>query len=227
MKYVFLLFSFLCLSAPLFSAEAEAPKATYNEKLAHGGEIKISWEKSGQAAIDAQSEILVQEVMGEFKKNIEEFDEDTPEDGYTPPEYTLSLEGMLSGTPGVTAMLWSVYEYLGGAHGSLWRVARLYDAKTGETVEPFALFARPDTAENIMSEVARRELLAQGLDWDFVEPGTVVGEGNFRTLIPDAEGVTLYFDPYQVAPGSEGPREVHVSFTELAPAQPIMRYWKP
>ncbi len=226
MKYGFLLLSVLCLSVPFFSARAEAPKTVYSETLPQGGEIEISWERSGIAAIDAQSEILVQETMDEFRKNIVEPDEDVPED-YTPPQYSLSLEGTLKGTPGVTAVFWSVYEYLGGAHGSLWRLSQLYDAKTGEPLEPAALFAEPDTAEAIMSKVARRELMAQGLSWDFVEPGTVVGEGNFRVLTPDEEGVTLYFDPYQVAPWSEGPREVHVSLSELTPAHPVMRYWKP
>lgn len=227
MKYVPLLLA-LCLALPCFSSvPADAAVSTYSEKLPHDGSIEISWESTGLAPADAQAESFVKEAIAGFKERIREFDEELAEDGLDPVPYALSIENAVFRTPGTVTVQWSVHEYLGGAHGSLGLRTRIYDAKTGELVAPEALFALPDAAEEIFSSVSRRELLARGLPQDMVEPGTTAGEGNFLNLIPDARGVMLCFDPYQVAPWSEGVVQVHVSLQELAAAHPKEQFWKP
>lgn len=50
---------------------------------------------------------------------------------------------------------------------------------------------------------------------DFVENSTTAEAGNLSNFYVDKDGVTFLFQPYQVAPYSEGMPEVTLSWSEL------------
>ena len=211
----------LVCPAPLTAATQNS----YTEKLPYEGSIDVSWETTGIASVDVQSETFAKDLVTEFKERAGEMNENLDKEDFRPVPCSLTVRAEVKGTPGTVAIIWSMYEYLGGAHGTLGLSSQLYDAKTGRTVENTELFELPDVAEDVFSKVAQRELLARGFPKEMVEAGTTTGEGNFMIMVPDAEGVTLFFDPYQVAPWSEGVPEVHVGLKELAEAHPVMHFW--
>ena len=58
-----------------------------------------------------------------------------------------------------------------------------------------------------------------------VKPGTMPEEKNFSVFLLEPEGLTIYFEPYQVAPWSEGTIMVTLPLKALSPAKPRMEYW--
>ena len=77
-----------------------------------------------------------------------------------------------------------------------------------------------------MSELTRKKLLEQELPQDMVEAGTAPEEENFSTFLLEEDGLTVYFNPYQVGPWAAGVVTVTLPLKELAAAQPVMSFWK-
>ena len=58
-----------------------------------------------------------------------------------------------------------------------------------------------------------------------VTPGTEPKKENFRTFRLEKDGITFYFDPYQVASWADGVITVTLSLSELAEAGPNPSFW--
>ena len=138
----------------------------------------------------------------------------------------MDLEGTLHGNRRLTGILWKAYQYTGGAHGSLIVFSRNYASSNGRPVTLKDLFKRPEKALVLMSALSRKKLLDQELPRDMVEPGTTPDEENFSTFLPEKDGLTRYFNPYQVGPWAAGVITVKLTLEELSEAEPVMSFWK-
>lgn len=58
-----------------------------------------------------------------------------------------------------------------------------------------------------------------------VESGTEPEESNFKVFLLDNDGIILYFEPYQVAPWSEGVITMRIPLRKLEKAGPKLQYW--
>lgn len=92
-----------------------------------------------------------------------------------------------------------IYQYTGGAHGMNWITASTVNLETGRAYQLSELFLEGANFIERLSEVVRQEGAIRKLPlW------------NFKEIRPDSafyltdEGVVLFFQPYEIAPYSEG-----------------------
>ena len=58
------------------------------------------------------------------------------------------------------------------------------------------------------------------------QAGTTPDAENFQVFLLEKDGLTVYFNPYQVAPWSEGVPSVGLTLRELTDARPKSAFWK-
>ena len=193
--------------------------------------LEVTWQRFGLPLPDRESDAVVSHAVASFRAIAEEQQTDFRElqakdPTFTPHVCEMVLEGTLAGNGRMTGILWKSYQYLGGAHGNLILSARTYTNPGGKHVTLQDLFRDPEKALQLMSELSRKKLLQRDLPPDMVKEGTEPDIGNFQTFLPEKDGLTLYFSPYQVAPWSEGVVTVTLTLEELAAAGPCASYWK-
>lgn len=222
-----------CLLAAVTSISAAASEPAVSKYTEHSTTLNIeaSWQRFGMALPDEASDSLVQDAVKTFRAlaqeeylALEDLRKSDPD--FVQHPYEMALTGTISGNGKTAAVLWQVYQYLGGAHGNLAVIAQNYTVPEGRAFDLADLFGKPDTALRLLSEQARRELLGRGLPPDMVNPGTEPEPENFQTFLLTVDGITLYFSPYQVAPWSEGVVTVTLPIDSLADAEPHAEYWK-
>lgn len=111
-------------------------------------------------------------------------------------------------------------EYMGGAHGLYAESYTVFDTRTGEVVTEEDLFG-PGYDEEALKELMEDALLGNSdyqdeEDWDPADAffGAPYPNGNFSV---DADGITWYFNPYDIAPYALGVIAVPLSWKQLAP----------
>lgn len=218
----------LAAAEPALAAERAASKYT---ETAPGMTIEASWQRFGMDRPDDSSDALVQEAVRAFRSTaaqecleLKELRQEHPD--YAPFPLEMVLTGVISDNGKTTGILWKNYQYLGGAHGNLGVFTRNYTVPDGRAFTLTELFRRPDTAVRLFSELSRRELIERGLPADMVDPGTEPDIENFSAFLLSSDGIVLYFNPYQVAPWSEGVVTVTLSLDDLSEAGPHTAYWK-
>ncbi len=233
-KIALCFFSFLlCLlsQTAVFAADG-LPTARYVLTVPHG-KINASWQKSGVREIDDYAEQKVRKEAGAFRERIKDLEEGLKSMNMEIPSCELNITAAISSGGKTIGVLWAVYEYLGGNHGTLslesniYSVSPLKDGKrTVKKVRLNDIFRNPRSACQIFSEYARKELLAQHFDPAMVEPGTTPDMENFKIFLIHDQGLTLFFEPYQVASWADGTVRVIVPLEKLKPAGPVLSYWK-
>lgn len=135
--------------------------------------------------------------------------EENPESYYTPSayEYVLSLNQVLESDDFFT-LIFDEYTYLGGAHGSPMTRTINYSKKenkvltiseaTGMSLEKISRLCY----DCLLSSMEEYDL--NDIDW--IQNGTEPIEENFETFAITDEGrtLTVYFNPYQIAPYAWG-----------------------
>ena len=227
--------SLLLLLHPFPSAgadESARPSARYALTLPHG-QIKATWQKTGIAEADRLAESKVLEDAERFKAQVEELAGEMKDMGMPMPQCELKITAAASPGGKTMGVLWAVYEYLGGAHGSLALESRIYHEKRMQdgkrvlrVLKLGDLFRSPAEAIRAFSEYSRDELLKRGLDPSMVEPGTAPSAENFNVFLLSNDGIVLFFEPYQVAPWADGTIRLTVPLARLKNAGPVMAYWK-
>ena len=124
---------------------------------------------------------------------------------FVPRELSVTYE-LTRPTQTVESILWTVWSYMGGAHGQLSLVAHNYEVETGYPVLLEDLFLDPD---------------------DMLQAGTEPVESNFQIFVLLSDGLRIHFPPYQVAPWAMGPQSVDITLKELNMAKPDMKFWTP
>lgn len=223
------LFLGLSLAAHAVAA-AEPALSSYTEQSSLLS-MKATWQRFGKERPDHDSDVLVKKLVDEFRNEAMQAQEELQEmkkEFPDMPDHVLEmdLEGTLHGNGRLTGILWKAYQYTGGAHGSLIVFSRNYTSPDGRPVALKELFKKPEKALGLMSELSRKKLLAQDLPRDMVEPGTTPDEENFSAFLPEKDGLTLYFNPYQVGPWAAGVITVKLTLEELSKAEPVMSFWK-
>lgn len=124
-----------------------------------------------------------------------------------------AVNGFFSGRYGpYRSYILDYYTYTGGAHGLTTWTPLVFDSRTGELVNEADFFA-PDYAEGV-SELLRRHLDDNPDEIELFDRGSVTVNGAFE---PGKDGVTWYFQPYEIAPYAYGVISVTVPWNELKP----------
>lgn len=130
--------------------------------------------------------------------------------------------------PNMVSVLFSVYSYTGGTHGSLELVSQSYDLANGHALELADMFGEPFVAVSLLSKLAREQLkkkLGDSGDDDMIKSGTEPLPENFTLLSLTPKGLYLDFPPYQVASWADGRQRLFIPLEKLATAHPRQSVW--
>ncbi len=111
----------------------------------------------------------------------------------------------------VISLVQRVYQYTGGAHGMTLQTAYTIDLVTGRNQFLADLFVSGSDYAERLSRIVRKVGVDRKLPlWDFK------GIGAHSTFFLSDEGLVLFFQPYEIAPYSEGIVKILVPYGNLA-----------
>ena len=176
----------------------------------HGGS------DDARAAINASVGAYVATTTAGFKDYAKDYTP-TPSDA----KYTLQTGyGIPLNTEDWIALVFSGYEFTGGAHGMHIYETQVFDAKTGERATLDSLFASSTYLTTLSRLYADRLKLTDGVksmsDDDWLKQGTdpsVADNYRYWYLAPD--GLHTIFPPYQVAAYAAGDFDISIPYPEL------------
>ncbi len=128
----------------------------------------------------------------------------------------------------IVSVLFSIYTYTGGTHGSLDLVSQSFDLAGGHALQLADVFGEPFVAVSLLSKLAREELkkkLPDGGDEEMIKSGTEPLPENFTLLSYTPKGLYLDFPPYQVASWADGRQRLFIPLEKLATAHPPQSIW--
>jgi len=123
----------------------------------------------------------------------------------------------------IVAVRFNVSEYsAGAAHPNTVAVTKSYDTSSPKLLSLEDLFEDGTDYLSVMAKYAQDDIVKQlreaGVEEpmsDWVRRGTAPEEDNYRSFLPEAEHLTIIFDPYQVAAYAFGLREVHIPWSKF------------
>ncbi len=119
----------------------------------------------------------------------------------------------------VVSLVFSVYGYMGGAHGTSSYQTFTFDLAAGEVVTLDEVF-QPDSdylsVIDPLVEQALKDQIGDMIDPDWLTQGTGVDPENYRHFALDSDAMVFYFDQYQVAAGAAGTQSVRIPLSEIS-----------
>lgn len=168
---------------------------------------------TGNTVVDSDIESMINKQISDFKAAIPE---SMPEGANWKYDiYIQYVSSQFSTT--VRSFRFLVSQFTGGAHPNTVVVTKTYDMSAGKELA-LADFFKPETDYvNTLSRYAISDIEGRAINSDkkWVKEGAGPDPENFRSFTANEEGLTLYFDPYQVAPYAYGVQEVKVYFSFL------------
>ena len=119
----------------------------------------------------------------------------------------------------IQSILFSIYEFTGGAHGNLYFHAITYDVANDMQIEFLDLFQEEFNPLWTISPIVQESLLMQledmsDADWIADGTGDEVFE-NYQNFVVTDEALVFHFPPYQVAPYAAGPQSVSIPWADI------------
>jgi hypothetical protein len=169
--------------------------------------IDASYPQVRSEAITLSFKVFIEDQIAQFKTDTS-WVMDTP----SAAEGLLTLDISYKAVPSTAVQnyIFTINTYTGGAHGMQFRKTYSYDTE-GQLLT-FANFFKP-TVDGItlIAKLAQKELLKRpSAQVDWITDGAGPQEENYQAVIATDEGLTVLFDPYQVAPWSDGAIDVTI-----------------
>lgn len=200
--------------------ESEAEERLY--------ELKVSYPRFPllSESFNEKVRVFVEENIADFKRaareNMEARIATLPEnerDSFIPePFYFVASWTPTQMNDSFVSFVIHIYAYEGGANGREELATFNYDVKAKREVTLHNLF--PEEGDNYLEKVSKfsRERLISELIFggenefmlDMLESGTAPSEENFKHFTFTDDAVIIYFEKYQVAPGSYGEQRVTI-----------------
>ena len=135
-----------------------------------------------------------------------------------PFEYAAACDSIIVSDKYIS-MLFTAYRYEGGAHGETQLDSITYDKalKKEVSITEASGLSVKDIATQCKDYFMKRlnyggnGAEAQKARTDWIAEGTIPEAGNYQTFTYDGKKLTVYFEPYTVAPYSEGVQKVTIS----------------
>lgn len=135
-----------------------------------------------------------------------------------PFEYAVTCDSIIVSDKYIS-MLFTAYRYEGGAHGETLLDSITYDKAlkkevsiteaSGLSVKDIATQCKDYFMKRLSYGGNGTEAKKARTDW--IAEGTIPEAGNYQTFTYDGKTLTVYFEPYTVAPYSEGVQKVTIS----------------
>lgn len=126
------------------------------------------------------------------------------------------------------SITFEIWNYAGNPEGNLDILTLNYNLANDQRLDLVDIFEYPDQALNLMSRYSRKVLetrLGPAGRSRMLQDGTEPLAENFASLTLTRDGVTVNFQPWQVAPWEAGIQRVEIPLTELLAANPLMSLW--
>ena len=135
-----------------------------------------------------------------------------------PFEYAAACDSIIVSDKYIS-MLFTVYRYEGGAHGETQLDSITYDKalKKEVSITEASGLSIKDIATQCKDYFMKRlsyggnSAEAKKARTDWIAEGTIPEAGNYQTFTYDGKTLTVYFEPYTVAPYSEGVQKVTIA----------------
>ena len=195
--------------------------------------IAISYPSIGRSDVDQDIRQWVTEIADTFEQNIEEgiftsIAESGPFAFSSSDSVELQADYSVS-RPSAKALsiTFELWNHIGGPHANLDVVTLNYSLINGQRLQLADIFGKPDEALKLMSNWARETLSKRygAGRTKMLFHGTEPLIENFSSLTLTPEGVSIHFQPYQVATWEMGVQTVDMPLEALAAAQPLMVFW--
>ncbi len=161
---------------------------------------------------------FVTDLVREFQENVlsESFDQEEDLTTKTASDFTMRSNATLL-SPTIVSLRFDTAEYIAGSAHPNQRVHILnYDLETHRIISTEDLFASTSMALPFLSEYARgalRKKMSDMSDEEFSNmtlAGTAPTRENFLAVGITKDGLSIVFNPYQVAEYARGAQEIHV-----------------
>ena len=193
--------------------------------------ISILYPSIGRNDVDSDIRKWVTEIADSFQSNFD-YDELSKEfdssDGVPPEGVDLHADFRVSRPSSkalsITFKLWNT---VGSGHTNLDVITLNYSLINGQRLSLADIFGRPDEALKLMSNWSRETLTrryGQGRT-QMLKRGTEALIENFSSLSLTPQGISIYFQPYQVAAWEMGIQTVDMPLDALRSAQPCLIFW--
>lgn len=194
-------------------------------------DIDISYPVLGYKAVDEDVRNWVNNIADTFEVEMASLFHDAEMMGEDPDESRYALHGsctVLRPSREAASLVFEIWTYTGGAHGNLDIITLNYSLITGQRLDFVDIFGDVDKALSLLSSNSREVLsrrLAGGRMDQWIMDGTAQDVNNFASLGLTAQGVRVYFQPYQVAAWAAGAQEVDIPLDALLQAKPFLTLW--
>lgn len=194
-------------------------------------DIDITYPVLGYKAVDEDVRNWVNSIADTFEVEMAPLLHDAEIVGEDPDESRYALHGsctVLRPSREAASLVFEIWTYTGGAHGNLDIITLNYSLISGQRLDFVDIFGDVDKALSLLSSNSREVLsrrLAGGRMDQWIMDGTAQDVNNFASLGLTAQGVRVYFQPYQVAAWAAGAQEVDIPLDALLQAKPFLTLW--
>ena len=224
--YIAALVSLVCAGCQSVSKKESAPykMTTVSEKNAVF-EAEVVYPQF--AGFDDFNALIKSRALGaydDFKSSAQktrremESAKDAASETIPPFEYKASCDSIVMSDKYIS-LLFKAYRYEGGAHGETLLDSITYDKAlkrevsvteaSGLSVKEIAVRCKDYFMKKLNYGGNSAEAKKARTDW--IAEGTIPEESNYQTFTYDGKKLTVYFEPYAVAPYSEGIQTVSIS----------------
>lgn len=129
-------------------------------------------------------------------------------------------------SPQALSVTFELWNYADNRRANLDIITLNYNLNNNQRLNFVDIFERPDVALDLMSKWSRERLVARGVGFSqMMKNGSEPLVENFSSLTLTPEGLTINFQPYQVAPWEAGIQKIEMPLEELLPAGPLLALW--
>lgn len=185
--------------------------------------VSITYPNLGNAVADTELAIWVRDQASTFTQSVQMIPAPDP----MPYELFITYETHTASSR-VISVVFFISTAMGGAHPEPGLATFAYEKHDGRRLTYADLFLNSDGLLEALSDICRTTLSEQLGDRvvpDMLKAGTEPDVVNFDLFVPTAEGLRIYFPPYQAAPYSEGYLFVTVPLDKLDRFKPQKSLW--
>jgi len=172
--------------------------------------ISVKYPVTGNPAVNAALEEFVKGQVDDFKKGAGESSFGMKN------ELKISYE-VFSFSDSIRSFKFDVMSYTGGAHPNTAIVTKTYDLQSGKEIGLNEIFNPNSDYLKTVSKIASADLIGKikNTDAKWVQKGAGPAPENYARFVLSENEIVFFFDPYQVAPYSEGPQEAKIPYSAL------------
>lgn len=165
-----------------------------------------------QKSIDENLKALVHAHISEYRSIEKDLEFDSLDIGYSYNWEMIENNQILNQNEYFVSFMNEIFMYTGGAHGNSIRNHYVYDTKNEKLLQAKDIL-NLDQCEAIIN-LQKASAEKAGIFLDEIFMGGFRCSSNFYLI---KEGIIFHYDQYEIASYADGPIDIFISFTEIAP----------